>query len=196
LRLLPDVGPDLFVAYRDRSAGEVRDIAYVRRENGRWTDPAILHRDGWQIPACPVNGPAVAAAGERLAVAWFTGGGEKAVVQVVFSENGGRTFGTPVRVDEGKPAGRVDIESMDEKNVLVLWLEHTRGKKAETRVRRLRFDGTMEPSFVLAPSSGARSSGFPRMARTRSEVFFAWTDTSAPSRVRVARLAPAQDARP
>jgi len=187
------VGSELFVAYRDRSAGEVRDIAYVRSANGRWTEPGVLYPDGWRLPACPVNGPAISVAGQRLAVAWFSGGSKRSVVQVVFSASGGRTFGAPVRVDEGKPVGRVDVEWMEDGSVLVLWLELTRGKKAETRARRARSDGAMEPSFVVAPSSGTRSSGFPRMAQTRNGAFFAWTDPGPPSRVRLARLAHPED---
>ena len=37
------------IAYRDRSADEVRDISIVRRVGGRWTKPAPVHDDGWKI---------------------------------------------------------------------------------------------------------------------------------------------------
>ncbi|HET9529267.1 MAG TPA: sialidase family protein, partial [Blastocatellia bacterium] len=60
------------VVYRDRSEKEVRDISIVRFSRGRWTEPEIVHGDGWEIEGCPVNGPSVAASGRRVAVAWFT----------------------------------------------------------------------------------------------------------------------------
>jgi hypothetical protein len=37
-------------AYRDRSGDEVRDISFVRLDNGRWSGPAPLSKDGWTIP--------------------------------------------------------------------------------------------------------------------------------------------------
>lgn len=62
----------LVVAYRDRTEAEIRDISIVRLIDDAWTDPINVHPDGWEISGCPVNGPAVAAQGDRIAVAWFT----------------------------------------------------------------------------------------------------------------------------
>ena len=36
------------------------------------TATTAVYNDGWKIAACPVNGPAVAANGKRVALAWFT----------------------------------------------------------------------------------------------------------------------------
>ena len=52
----------LVAAYRDRSESEIRDIAVVRFENGRWSEPRVVHDDGWYFPGCPVNGPQLMAA--------------------------------------------------------------------------------------------------------------------------------------
>src|SRR5215831_290151 len=49
----------LLVAYRDRDKDETRDIALTRLQDGTWTPPVPLHRDGWKINGCPVNGPAL-----------------------------------------------------------------------------------------------------------------------------------------
>ncbi|MFQ5720322.1 MAG: hypothetical protein ACE5IK_12305, partial [Acidobacteriota bacterium] len=60
------------VAYRDRSAAEIRDISIIRATPDGWSAPVPIHADGWKVPGCPVNGPAVAAdAGDpsRVAVA-------------------------------------------------------------------------------------------------------------------------------
>src|SRR5688572_20657954 len=57
------------VVYRDRSDAEIRDVAAVRRSGNRWTAPKPVVLDGWEIGGCPVNGPAIAAAGRRVAVA-------------------------------------------------------------------------------------------------------------------------------
>ncbi|MGH8076375.1 MAG: exo-alpha-sialidase, partial [Lysobacter sp.] len=51
------------LVYRDRSHEEIRDIAVTRAHGDAWTPPRMVHADGWKMPACPVNGPAVAARG-------------------------------------------------------------------------------------------------------------------------------------
>src|SRR5688572_15843796 len=48
------------VVYRDRSPDEIRDIAILRRVDGKWTQPARVHADEWHIEGCPVNGSVVA----------------------------------------------------------------------------------------------------------------------------------------
>ena len=183
------------VVYRDRTADEIRDIYIVRQVDGRWTTPRPVHSDGWRIAACPVNGPAIAADGDRVVVAWFTAANDTARVNVAFSDDAGQTFGLPTRVDNGGPAGRVDVALQADGSALVSWLERTAvpgsqagGEGAEVRVRRVRSDGSLAQSATVARSSAARASGFPQMVATaRGEVFFAWTSPGNPSIVRVAR---------
>ena len=98
----------LVVAYRDRSAEEVRDVAVTRLVDGAWTEPAIPHPDGWTIAGCPVNGPALASSGGRVALAWYTEA-DSARVQLSLSDDGGATWGKRVRVDAGDPIGRVGV---------------------------------------------------------------------------------------
>ena len=66
------VGTDVLVAYRDRSAGELRDISVLTRASAGWTPPHTVGGDGWEIHGCPVNGPAVSARARNVAVAWFS----------------------------------------------------------------------------------------------------------------------------
>ena len=176
------------VVYRDRSADEIRDMSVVRRENGEWTRPTPLHNDGWKIDYCPVNGPATSAIGDTVVAVWFTGAQDTSRVNVVFSTDAGASFGTPVRVDGGLPTGRVDVEMLSGDVALVSWLERVGGDTAQVRARIVGRDGTLEPHVVVSPSSGARSSGFPRMARTTDGVLMAWTIPGKPSRVEVARI--------
>ena len=92
------------VVYRDRSDTEVRDMSVVRFAGGRWSEPRPVAHDGWEIDGCPVNGPAIAAAGRRVAVAWFTAANDKSQVKVAFSSDSGETFGAPIAVDDGRPS--------------------------------------------------------------------------------------------
>ncbi|HUP45731.1 MAG TPA: sialidase family protein [Thermoanaerobaculia bacterium] len=176
------------IVYRDRSDDEIRDISFVRRTTTGWSEPKPLRRDGWKIAACPVNGPQIDSAGSRVATAWFTAADETQRVYAAFSDDGGATFGEAVVVDEGKPAGRVDIVALDSGDAIVTWLEQT-PSGAEIRLRRIGRDGIVTPSVKVADSSMARGSGFPRIARSGRDLYIAWTEQSTDSRrIHVARM--------
>lgn len=172
------------VAYRDRSEAEIRDIYVTRYAGGAWSEPRVVHEDGWEIAACPVNGPAISADGRRVAVAWFTAAQDTPRVRIAFSDDAGATFGAPLRVDGGTPTGRVDVELLAGGDALVSWLERV-GEGAELRVRRVRPDGPTGPVMAVAGASAERSSGFPRMARVGRDVVFAWTRPGDPARVQL-----------
>jgi hypothetical protein len=183
------------VVYRDRSPDEIRDISILRRVDGVWTQPARVHADDWHIEGCPVNGPSIVADGERVTVAWFTGARDTARVNVAFSTDAGATFGAPIRVDDGNPAGRVDVEFDGEGRALVTWLERVGGEGAEVRLKTVSADGQSSSMAVIATSAAARSSGFPRMIRNGDELLFAWTLPGDTARVRLATARLAADRR-
>ena len=176
------------VVYRDRTEEEIRDIYVTRYVDGAWTEGVPVHDDGWNIAGCPVNGPAVAARGEHVVVAWFTGAGNQPRVHVAHSADGGATFSEAHRVDDGQPGGRVDVLLEEDGAALVAWLERTGGENAEVRVRTVSPLGELSPSVTVASSSAARASGFPRMARAADgRVILAWTDADA-GKVQVAAV--------
>ncbi len=159
------------VVYRDRSEEEIRDISIVRFLKGQWTSPKPIFTDNWKINGCPVNGPRIAAQGNTLAVVWFSSPDKKARINVVFSADGGATFNAPIRIDEGKGIGRVDVVMIDEKSAMVTWMEGSTIKAA-----KIYNDGKKEPSITIASSSESRSSGFPQMTKAGNKLIFAWTD--------------------
>jgi hypothetical protein len=179
----------LVAAYRDRTPGEVRDIAVVRLADGRWSEPVFPGAEGWQINACPVNGPALAASGERVVLAWFTMAGDTPRVKLAFSDDAGASWGQPQVVDDGRPIGRVDVvlpgssaAGRGDGSAVVSWLEQTAGG-ASLRLRRVGPGSTRSASFPVAGTSAARSSGFPRLAASGGELVVAWRDTSEPARL-------------
>ena len=182
---LSAAGPVL--VYRDRSPEEVRDMSVLRRGAAGWSEPAPLHRDGWTIDACPVNGPAAAAEGARVVSAWFTAAADTPRVRVAFSTDAGASFDAPLRVDDGAPEGRVDVVLLPDGAAAVAWLERT-GGGAEVRVRRMGADGSRGDALVVGRTSAARASGFPRMVRAGERLVFAWTEPGEPAHVRVAAL--------
>jgi hypothetical protein len=172
------------VAFRNRTADEIRDI-YVARWNGRaWSAPAPVHNDGWKINGCPVNGPALSARGRDAAIAWFTVAGGAGRTLVAFSSDAGRTFGPPVRVDDEGSTGRVQVALLKDGSAAVSWVEFSKGP-SQLRVRRVGKTGTRSPPAAIADGVGTQ---FPRMAAARDELVFAWTENSrGSSRVRTAR---------
>lgn len=170
------------VVYRDRSDEEIRDMSIVRLINGQWTEPKAIYNDNWKIAGCPVNGPRVVAEGNNLAVAWYTIVSDTSRVNVVFSNDGGSTFGKPIRIDEGNAIGRVDIVMIDNKSAMVSWMEGTVIKAA-----KVNSSGTKESSVIIGSSSESRSSGFPQMTKSGNQLIFAWTDDKEKS-IKVASL--------
>jgi hypothetical protein len=159
------------VVYRDRSADEIRDMSIVRYVNGNWTEPKTIFPDQWKIAGCPVNGPKADALGNNLAIAWFSMPDKSGQVNLLFSENGGESFGKPIRIDEGKPIGRVDVLMLDENSAMVSWMEG-----AEIKVVKVNKNGKKKSSINIASSAESRSSGFLQMTRAGDKLIFAWTD--------------------
>jgi hypothetical protein len=175
------------VAYRDRSGREIRDIALVRRDGGRWTPPRAVHDDGWVIDGCPVNGPAIAGDGRRIAVAWFTQERNRPRVQVAFSQDAAASFRPPSTVDANGPLGRVDVVLDSNGDALIAWVA-TEGKGAAIRLARVTFTGRVGPALTIASTEGGRTSGFPRLERTGGTLVVAWVEASQPFRLRAATV--------
>lgn len=172
------------VVFRDRSAEEIRDIAVSRFVGGKWTAPAPVHRDGWKIAGCPINGPSVSASGTDVAVAWFTVQGESGRAFAAFSSDAGRTFGPPIRVDDGVAIGRVQIRVLKDRSAAVSWIESLK-TGSQLKVRRIERTGERLASVSVAVAMG---NAHPRMAYARDELLLAWVEnTRGTTRIRTAR---------
>ena len=167
------------VAFRDRTADDIRDIHVTRIEQGKWTDAVSVHDDKWKIDACPVNGPAVAARGKDVAVAWFTALDDNGKTYAAFSKDSGRTWGPPIRLDEGSALGHVDIELLDDGSAVATWVEFA-NERSQFRARKVQASGERSKAIVLAGEGEARVSGYPRMAKRGTDLVFAWTESSGP----------------
>lgn len=174
------------IVYRDRGPNEERDISIVRLVDGDWTMPMPVHRDDWRIEACPVNGPAIAATGRRVVVAWYTaatGDSEQPMpprVLVSTSDDAGATFTEPAVVSEST-VGRVDVTMLPGGDAIVSWVDLLEpsagplgdlgigaardldGERGSLACRRLRRDGTLGPVSRIAGMHLGRRAGFPRL---------------------------------
>lgn len=166
------------LAYRDRDANEVRDIAVARFEGDKWSAPTRVHADGWRVEACPVAGPAVAAAGNTAVLAWYSEAQRSHALRLARSTDAGDSFGAPVVVDEGKPVlGRVDV-AMDAQQVWVAWLREDGQGQALMLARYAPNLSKQLQKFEVA-KLGARglASGYPKLVADGGMAWLVWTDT-------------------
>jgi hypothetical protein len=168
-------GPVL--AYRGRAQGEVRDILVTRHEDGDWTTPAKVHDDGWVMPACPVNGPALAARGEDVWVAWYTAAGGPPAIRLAHSRDAGDRFGPMREVARGgEVLGRVALAAAAD-GVWLAWLQEQHGRQT-LWLARFSADLTRELARgKIADVAGrGRGTGFPRLALREGVAHLVWTE--------------------
>ena len=172
------------VIYRDRSEREIRDISIIRFENGGWSEPTSIYNDEWMIAGCPVNGPAMSAHKNKLAIAWFTGKNKKGEVKVIFSEDGGRTFGKPVVIDNNGPVGRVDIHWLNEKQVAISWISN-QNKSAKISLQIIHSNGKKGILQHIKDTSPERLSGFPILVPYDNGFILSTTEVNSDKSTRV-----------
>jgi hypothetical protein len=185
----------VITAFRNRSDEEIRDNYVARLVNGKWSAPAPVFNDNWKIAACPVNGPSLSANGTAVAMTWFTVKNEQGQAYAAFSQDAGKTFAAPIRVDDGGSLGRVDIELLPDGSALATWIEFAdkpvapkpsgEGGRAQFRARRIERNGARSAPVTIAGIAGSRSSGYPRAAVANGEVVFAWTESADGAGLRV-----------
>ncbi len=89
----------LFVGSRQVEAGYRDSTIAVSTDGGRTFSPRNrLSPNRWQIEGCPLKPTAVAASGDQVWAAYYSGGEPEPGVHFVRSTDGGKTYSAPVRV--------------------------------------------------------------------------------------------------
>jgi hypothetical protein len=151
-----------------------------------------VHADRWFMPACPVNGPAIAARGQRAWVAWYTGAGTAPSVRLAASADAGASFGPMRQVAAGEAQlGRVDLAA-DANGVWMSWMQEAAGVQS---LWLARFDPGLEAERfrvkVATVAGRGRGTGFPRLQVRDGEAWLAWTEVVAGKpRLQGARVRP------
>jgi hypothetical protein len=162
------------VVYRDRTPEEIRDIVVRRHVDGAWQDAVAAGVDGWQIEGCPVNGPAIAAAGERVAVAWFTAAGGSPRVRFASSTDGAASFAPAIDLDGTGSFGQVGIV-LDDDGTRVSWWRAAQGGGTDLVLRAVAPDGSVGETRVLAHSTAVQPVDVPQIVKAGDDVLAAWT---------------------
>ena len=165
------------LVYRDRTKDEIRDIYATRFDGTAWSTPKPVHVDGWKMPACPVNGPSVAALGKQAVVAWYTGANDEVSVKLAASADAGATFGPPVVIDKGPDvAGRVAV-AIDAQQVWMVWLREERGAQSLWLARYAPDLSKELQRTKLADVNGrGRATGTPKLVLDGAVAHVVWTD--------------------
>ena len=176
-------------AYRNRTEVEIRDIYVARLENGQWHVGVPVAEDGWEIAGCPVNGPAIDARDNDVAVAWFTAAKGDTKVRFARVADAGKSFGTAIDIATDRPIGRVDTVLLKDGSALVSWLRSASGSEGEICIRHVKADSKPGREIVVATTAAGRMSGFPQMVLQGKTVVIAWTDVvDEATQVRTARV--------
>ena len=178
-----EIGNEILVAYRDRSFSEIRNINLVRWDGGTWKKPQPLHDDNWKIAGCPVNGPKLAVQGNNVASVWYTSPHEQPSIYISISKDGGDNFNAPVRLDSGKPIGRVDCIWLDIDRVLVSWMEMG-AESTNVMFSTVNSAGKKSRTMIATQISPGRASGHPVISRYRQHIFLAWTEVGEVDEIR------------
>lgn len=170
------------LAWRDRDGNEQRDIAVARRQNGTWTAPRIVHADGWKIAGCPVNGPALAARGNTVVLAWYSEARGEPVLSLARSDDAGDSFGAPVRVDVGPGVLGRPAVALDAQQVWVAWLRENTPQQTQTLfLARYTPDLSRRLQTLQVATLAAKglASGYPRMTVDARGGWLVWTDVAS-----------------
>ncbi len=159
--------------YRDRTPDEIRDISISRFVDGRWQRGEPFSEDGWEISGCPVNGPAIAADGELVAVAWFAAAADSPRVYARISTDGGVTFGDKILVASALVKGHVDIAHIGDGSFAMSWVQHG-DDVDDIRVRSITSKGQLGSIKTVGRSAAFRN--VPQMVFSDGDLILAWTD--------------------
>jgi hypothetical protein len=98
---------------------------------------------------------------------------DKPIVRVAFSVDGGKSFAAPLTVDADSPLGRGDAAFLSDGTLIIVWYAATHDPHLAARA----YDpnSVAGPPLRIAPVSGSRKSGRPRIASSGGSAVVVWT---------------------
>ena len=162
-------------AYRNRNENEIRDIYVAHAQDGAWQAGQPLGDDNWEIAACPVNGPALAANKDKVAIAWFTGVGDIPKVLMATSADSGRSFSEPVEIATGNNFGHVGIALLEDGATAVSWLRKSSDYKAELVLTKVSKTGAIGNEIGIGADEPISGYSVPQLSRYGDNLLVAWT---------------------
>lgn len=178
------------VVYRDAGVGGGGRLGIVRRQDARWTEPAIIAGSEGQPTGIGENGPRVAASQRNLVVAWVAEGPAGSHLRLAFSTDAGRTFGKPIEVDgaedDFQPSGPLAVSVDDDGSAVLLWTARSKAE-AQVRLARVARDGRRGDALALARLPSLHLRGRVQLVRAKDRLAATWVE-GVLARIRVADI--------
>lgn len=176
-------GDRTLLIYRNRSEDQIRDINVIERQGDAWQPVASVHDDGWHMPGCPVNGPALTTLGGAPLAVWPTLIEQSYRVRLARRSAAGHwSLAGELEAD---PAllGRVDAAAWGEQ-ALVSWIGQNGGDPV-LKVAQLDTEAGVVKQIDVAHFAPGRHTGMPRLASQDGRAVLVWTEPGpSGSRVR------------
>lgn len=170
---LVPAGDDVLAAWRGHFDGDVRDIVVARLAEGE--QPERVHADNWVFPGCPHSGPGMAADGNDVHLAWFTGAPER--MGVYYAKRGGEPV--PVIRGEALPTGHPTVTPVRDGALVAVNLNAAGARKLSVGYVK---DGAAR--VIEVPDTDG--SDHPQLIRLADDqALLAWTQNA---RLRLARV--------
>ena len=160
-----------------------------RHVDGAWHEAVAAGADGWHIEGCPVNGPAIAADGERVAVAWFTAAGGAPRVRFARSADGAASFAPALDLDGAGSFGQVGLVLAADGTAKVTWWRAAAGGGTDLVLRTVAPDGALGEPRVLAHSGAVQPVDVPQIVAVGDDLLIAWTSLDDDATVHVLLVA-------
>ena len=174
------------LVYRDRTAGEIRDIAAITDARSKRSG-SIVHADNWEIAGCPTNAPSIDERENRLAIAWFTAANDEPRTRLAIGR--GNTLADLGLLDPGLPdsTGFTGLAWLDDDRLVLSSVSVVDGNPFIDFVFvRDRSDAFEVATRYRLPVAGV--TGTPVIAVQEQHVYLSFFDP-VEQRIRMARLA-------
>jgi hypothetical protein len=172
------------LVWRKVFPGDIRDMVLgLSRDGGRtFSDPALVHADGWKITACPHRGGAVGVdAKGRTYVAWYTEATlDRPDILLAVSADG-RRFGPPKRlhIATGSIPDQVRLAVNPNGQAVVVWQDSTAVRRRV--LLRWTADGGRTVSAPVVLSRALKAWAPDVVVTPSGEFLIAWHEEQFPS---------------
>lgn len=174
---------DIYLAWRQVFAGDVRDMVLARSNDGgkTFSQPVRVAVDNWVLHACPDVGPTIGVSDGRLYVAWYSEGQEKPGIRLAISENGGKSFARAHIVSaDVLDATHPRLSVSEDGRVLLTFqgrLEHEDTKWRSNQAFIVEINGDSFTRPIQATNSEHSVHDPDVLAGTAGRLFLAWTES-------------------
>jgi hypothetical protein len=153
INFLIDANGALNVYYRDNN-DDIRDIAKMTStDNGAtFSEPKIVHNDGWKIAGCPHSGAVSSTDGKNNLVAWYSGSETESGFRLVTQE------GKKLLVLDDKSVKNPCLMGNQNQSIM-LWEQNAENNKTQLVFRKINAEKVSETLSVEGSENATNSIG-------------------------------------